>query len=240
MSRGELFLTETHHAGISVAFYRALAEVCGASGGLDVFLTAERAYGSRRGRRMALRALRDGNPLDLASYFAYGELTFTDDGTIAKGHRELFDGGVHDCQVDCRWSREFRALGAREFGAVYCREIDASIVRGFNPRMRFEARQNMNMPGCSTCEFYFYGDVGADFLSSYGDRLRPGQVVKRSMAYACADLYDSLCRAVAEVLPDRSVELVEGVREALVARYGEGILGELDSYREADFERIDG
>ena len=37
--------------------------------GYDLFMTASRAYGERRGRRMALRAVRDGNPLDVTSYF---------------------------------------------------------------------------------------------------------------------------------------------------------------------------
>ena len=70
MSKQKILLTETHHGGILVAFYKTLMETCGRQQGFDTFMTAARAYGERRGRRMAMRAVRDGNPLDMTSMSA--------------------------------------------------------------------------------------------------------------------------------------------------------------------------
>ena len=94
-----MLLTETHHAAILVEFYKELMSVCGEARGYDVFMTAGRSYGSRRGRRMALRAMRDGNPLDTTSYFAYGELLCTEGGYAGELY-EAFPGVVHEHQEE--------------------------------------------------------------------------------------------------------------------------------------------
>ena len=52
-----ILLTEAHHGGILVSFYKAIMDLCGRDRGYDLFMTASRAYGERRGRRMALRAV---------------------------------------------------------------------------------------------------------------------------------------------------------------------------------------
>ena len=105
-----ILLTEAHHGGILVSFYKAIMDLCGKDRGYDLFMTASRAYGERRGRRMALRAVRDGNPLDVTSYFAYGELLCTDKGLMDESSYEACGGTVHECQRDCLWAREFRAM----------------------------------------------------------------------------------------------------------------------------------
>ncbi len=237
MPKPKISLTETHHGGILVAFYKSLAEVCGKERGLEIFMTAARTYGARRGRRMALRALHDGNPLDVTSYFAYGELLCNDEGLTDCGLFEAIPGTVHERQTDCWWAREFRAMGCKECGVDYCREIDGSIVRGFNSSLGFECTQNMHLNG--SCDFYFRSsEVKEDFMDTYGSRLKPGQNVKREMAYHCADVYQMYVHIIRQVIPEQADEVIKKVRDMLTERYGEDFWPAVEAYDGTDFESI--
>lgn len=230
-----MLLTETHHAAILVEFYKELMSVCGEARGYDVFMTAGRSYGSRRGRRMALRAMRDGNPLDTTSYFAYGELLCTEGGYAGELY-EAFPGVVHEHQEECMWAEVFHRE-CHQCGVDYCREIDEAIVRGFNPTLQFECMQNMHLT--HSCDFYYHGkEITADFMSTYSSRLAPGASTKREMAYHCADMYDMYCYVIRSVLPDRAQDIISAVRGRLAEKYGLGFLPALDAYQSTDFNQI--
>lgn len=237
MSKQKILLTETHHGGILVAFYKTLMETCGRQQGYDTFMTAARAYGERRGRRMAMRAVRDGNPLDMTSYFAYGEMMFNSDGLRDPGTYEVTPGTVHERQTDCWWAREFKAMGCLECGVDYCAEIDGSVIRGFNPTLGFARTQNMHLN--SSCDFYYYGpEVAEGFMETYGNRLRSGEVVKLPLAFHCADVYDMYCHVIGQILPEKKDAIIASVRSILSDRYGEDFLPVLDEYQDRNFEEI--
>lgn len=230
-----MLLTETHHAAIIAEFYKELMSACGEVRGYDIFMTAERSYGNRRGRRMALRALRDGNPLDMTSYFAYGELLCTEGGDVGKLY-EAFPGVVHEHQENCRWAEVFRRE-CRQCGVDYCREIDASVVRGFNPTLQFECTQNMHLT--RSCEFYYHGkEITEDFMSIYSARIAPGEKTRREMAYHCADVHDMYCYVIRAVLPERAEEVISAVRDRLAEQYGPEFLPAIDTYEGTDFDQI--
>lgn len=230
-----MLLTETHHAAILVAFYKALKNACGETRGYDIFMTAGRNYGSRRGRRMALRAMRDGNPLDTTSYFAYGELLCTE-GSYAGEFYEAAPGVVHEHQEECMWAKVFQDE-CRQCGIDYCREIDASVVRGFNPTLSFACTQNMHLT--RSCDFYYRGsEIRSDFLDTFSSCLAPGEKTKREMSYHCADMYEMYCYVIRSVLPEQAEELISGVRSHLAEVYGPEFLPALDAYQGTDFNQI--
>jgi len=228
-------LTETEHAGILAAFYTALTRTCGQRRGVEIFMTAGRAYGGRRGRRMALRALRDGNPLDMTSYFAYGELMCTDGGH--SGTYTASDSCVHEQQVGCKWADEFRAWDCLACGVDYCREIDGAVVRGFNPTLSFRCDQNMHL--APSCDFYYGGpEIKADFMETYASRLKEGEEVRREMGYHCADVYQMYAHVVSQALPERAAGVMETVRSMLEEHYGADFFRLLETYDGTDFEKI--
>ena len=63
---------EMVHAYIAAKYYVHLTERFGERG-KAVFLHATRYYAEQRGRRMAQRAIRDGQPLNFETYCRYGE-----------------------------------------------------------------------------------------------------------------------------------------------------------------------
>lgn len=234
MQTPKILLTESHHASILVEFYQLLRETCGQERGVAIFMTAARAYGRRRGRRMAMRALRDGNPLDMTSYFAYGELLSTEGAY--KGYYTAAPGMVHEHQDACPWAAEFHA-NCMACGVDYCREIDNSVIRGFNPNLGFECPQNMHLT--PSCDFYYRGpEIQADFMETFSARLPEGAVTKREMAYHCGDVYQMFCHVVSQVLPQQCDAIVTQVRANLQAKYGDGFLPALDSFADTDFEKI--
>ena len=129
-------LNEKHHAAIVLAFYRALRDEYGETG-LLAFSMAQRLYGEQRGRRMALRALRDGHKLGYTEYFAYSEWECTP---------EFFDvtmdarpGCVDECVTRCPCSKCKRTGSRPDHSHPVASLIHGCIsgltttVRRFNP-----------------------------------------------------------------------------------------------------------
>ena len=69
---------EKVHAYIAAKFYVYLTEAFGERGKM-AFIHATQYYAEQRGRRMAQRAIRDGEPLTPANYYRYGEWVGTED-----------------------------------------------------------------------------------------------------------------------------------------------------------------
>ena len=65
-------MTERTHAFLAARYYEYLTRKFGQQG-KAAFVHATRHYAEQRGRRMARRALRDGEKLNWTSYYRYGE-----------------------------------------------------------------------------------------------------------------------------------------------------------------------
>jgi hypothetical protein len=229
-------LSQKHHANIIMAFYMGLKERCGERG-LNIFLKAEQTYGERRGRRMSLRALRDGNPLDYKAYFAYGELPNspeTVDVSLA-----VEPGQVHEVVCSCLWADSFITADCIQCGIDYCHEIDAAVVRGFNPYLDYELTGNIYTKG--QCDFFYRSkNITENILDISKNGLLPGTFKKRDLNYHCADVYFAYVMTVKAVLEEKeSSELIQYVRTALLNIYGQQILDMLDMQSDTDFFTID-
>lgn len=225
-------LNEKHHASIVLGFYKALAEK--GKQGLDVFVRAAQFYGEERGRRMTLRALRDGHPLDYVSYFAYGEWESTPgfyDVTMTPRP------GVVDEQIRrCPWADVFRAADFTACGTAYCREIDRAIVCGFNPALLLETAQTQH--DTDRCKFYFRADdITPSLFEEGGKRLEHAQgPVTLPFHYHCGHVRAVFCRVTKDVYGDDALE--KRVRAEFAKCWGEQAAAVLDAYRRVDFNRL--
>lgn len=227
-------INETHHADVLVEFFHELTTRFGEKG-LYAFRKGSQLYGESRGRRMALRALRDGHELDYDSYFAYGEFSST------PGEAEYLmkaePGLVKENAVKCLWAKEFAERGCKECGRVYCRQIDNAVARGFNPDLELEVLCNMHDDG--ECIFLYRDErITRDSLDSQKRLLKPGQNVKLPMEYHTAEVYLMMEHVVNAVFPKESPDVIAQVRERLAGRHGDEFLKLLDSYRNTDFLMI--
>ena len=69
---GNIF-TAQHHALLFTSISREVINNIGEKNGEKLIRKAVRKYGQQRGKRMALRAKKNGHDLTVANYFAYGE-----------------------------------------------------------------------------------------------------------------------------------------------------------------------
>lgn len=224
-------INEVHHADVLVEFYRELTERFGEKG-LRAFCKGSQLYGESRGRRMALRALRDGYELDYDSYFAYGEFDSTPGE--AEYRMKAEPGLVKENAVRCLWATEFAARGCKDCGRVYCKLIDKAVARGFDPNLQLELLCNMHDDG--ECIFLYRDErITRDTLDAQKRLFKPGQNEKLPMEYHTAEVYLMMEHTVNAVFPEEAEGVIAVIRAHLAERHGKEFLEVLDSYRNTDF-----
>ena len=140
--------TEKVHAYIAAKYYVYLTERFGERG-KAAFLHATQYYALQRGRRMAQRAIRDGKELTQETYNYYGEWVNTEEVKAlgcANVSKQAEDGTLHI--TSCPWYTQFQEMGLPEAGALYCKDLDSSISRGFNPFLQYRVDQTLHTSDC--------------------------------------------------------------------------------------------
>lgn len=220
----ESMLNERQHAYLIGAFYQAFTERHGEQG-KACFVKATQYIAEQRGRRMALRALRDNKPLDYSTYMAYSEIAFT----LPNESRSVGEGP--DCELEitcCVWQQVFREMNLVACGLCYCPQIDRGIVRGFNPDLAFVLKGTLHDTAC--CNMVFQN---ADLYP-----VVPPADGKRSWAYHCGHYYQGYSRFAQSVFSD-GAEIIRQVEERFVQDCGKEALESVLQYAQTDFEAID-
>ncbi len=180
---------------------------------------------------MAMRALRNGDPLDFTSYFAYGELLSTPGAYV--GTFEASDGLVHETQIQCPWATAFKEQDALECAKLYCTEIDAAVVRGFCPGLDYRYGGNMHEQGC--CIFDFRSpELNASSLEEGAKRLAPGRSGKKDMSFHSGDVYQMFCHIAEQICP----AALPGIKEDLRKAVGDEAFETLEELAAEDHESV--
>ena len=131
--------SEQSHAFIAAMYYNKLKEHFGDTG-IAAFIHATQQCGLQRGHRMALRALRDGKPLDIFSYREYGELIRTPDAPETILEVESVSPDYVYKITACPWHvqlRKWERLRLEQFTAQkLMRRFTAVSIRKLNLRRR--------------------------------------------------------------------------------------------------------
>lgn len=227
--------TERQHAFISASFYKLLSEAA-FPGYKEAFLYAARRYAEQRGGRMAQRAIRDGRPLDFASYRYYKEWAHSD-AAKAEGFGSPSDTTVESegsdlvfCFRSCPWSSQYLDMGLLEGAELYCSDLDRSIVRGFNPELCFELRQTMHRDG--SC-IQVMKDAGSPDSVQAPD---PKNI--KDLAYHCGHIYRCFSDVMTAIYGDKGTQLSEDVMASFASEYGDAAAKELKAQSAQDFNYI--
>lgn len=228
-------MTERTHAFLAARYYEYLTRQFGQQG-KAAFVHATRHYAEQRGRRMARRALRDGEELNWTSYYRYGEWVSSPE-CIAEGTSNQHSFIRYEPEgvlkiTRCPWKAQFAEMGVDgTAGALYCSVLDDSIARGFNPGLRYDIDQTME-----TEEYCIHRLQNLDFTPETDLSKRPG--VTKDFDYHCGHLYWAF-RTVAEaVFGAEGRALAEQVLRDVRERYGEDTEAKLKEYEDTDFEMI--
>ncbi|MBN2027233.1 MAG: L-2-amino-thiazoline-4-carboxylic acid hydrolase [Actinobacteria bacterium] len=125
--------------------------------GRDAVIAAVREFGEGRGKKMAERAAAEKREADFASFLVLSDL----DTSYHQMVPEIGEGEVRVTISYCPFAAACREWRLEEYGKYFCREIDAAIMRGYNPD-RYETVCEQNLTeGADTCVIvYRFKDPG--------------------------------------------------------------------------------
>ncbi len=207
-----------HHAILFALMARDAIERFGDEG-QKAILEGVRRYGEGRGRRMAARAQADGHPNNFMSYLLYGELKFDETSNDFRIVRKVPYVEMH--ALKCSWYEAWRKHGLLEYGRLYCREIDRSIMRGFNPDFRFDVDGTLS-EGAPLCRFLYYdGRLGLlDTLVYKWRKRRLGDRATRPWEFHLADLYEAITSVLAERFGEDGKRSAKASARSFAEEYG--------------------
>lgn len=226
---------EKVHAYIAAKYYVYLKERFG-SRGLEAFRHATIYYAEQRGRRMAQRAIRDGQPLTFETYCRYGEWVNTEEvkalGEANQSTKVQLSPDSETHIFVCPWHSQFKAMGLPEAGLAYCSVLDESICRGFNPELSYKTTQTLHDHDCC---IQIVKDAGLKEGEVYAKR--PEGL--KSFEYHCAHSYWSY-KEVAEAIFGEEGEAIAGaVLQDFVKDYGREMADALMKYQNTNFNTVD-
>lgn len=224
--------TERTHAFLSASFYKIMKEE-NFHNYRAAFRMATQLYAQQRGSRMAQRALRDGHELDFAAYRAYGEWTYTEEGTKGLNTDAKVSVEGEDLKLvayNCPWAAQYKAMGLEDGGYDYCDDLDESIARGFNPDLTYDVTQTQ-YHGVETCIHYQRNARLEKDVPKDPANLRPFE-------YHCAHVYHTFARLMAAIYGTEGERLNQKVLDAFAAEYGQEYADKLLEYSSVDFNHI--
>lgn len=236
---------EKLHAYIAARFYVRLTHSYGERG-KAAFIHATQFYAEQRGRRMAKRAIADGQPLTYETYRAYGEWESTEEmkaAGCANRSEVVSTDPVWAFHVFiCPWHEQFAAMDLAEAGLVYCAHLDHSICRGFNPYMVYEVPQTLHdSPYCiqkvSNQEGLAPGQTEQTAAFDPA-KARPLADRRKDFKYHCAHSYWSYAKTCAAIFGDEGRALADAVLSDIAAEWGDTYAKTLLDYTTTDFEMI--
>ena len=223
-SRIENAFTSAHHALLFAWLSRAVFARVGEAQGKALMRRAVRRYGEERGRRMALRAKADGEPLSMANFMAYGELPA--DPAAFESASEVDGDGIRKTICVCPWHTAWSENDLMMVGRLYCLEIDQALVRGFNPALRLDLDRTQPNDGVP-CEFVFHD------VSDPG----PERGTVMPWTYHLGHLYWTMGRVIIEALGDEGEAAAREALQRLGRRYGPAAVQVVLGYRDVDFRQ---
>lgn len=227
---------EKVHAYIAAKFYVYLTETFGERG-KDAFIHATQYYAEQRGRRMAQRAIRDGKKLTPANYYRYGEWINTkeiqEEGCGNETERSGFNPDLTLKITKCPWFTQFREMGLNlTAGDEYCRHLDNSIVRGYNPYLTYEVDQTLQ-----TCDFCIHRLKDVDFDEHTDLSKNPENL--RDFTYHCAHSYWSYSEVCSAIFKSEGEQVNQKVLSDFKQDYGTEMADTLVKYRNTNFNVCD-
>lgn len=233
MNRDETF-TPTHHALLYAWIGRAVAQRVGQERAKISMCKAVRHYGNQRGRRMALRALADGQELSMLTYLIYGEWR-ADESTFQRKNTSS-NPDLHSLVSKCPWNTAWLDNDLIPFGRTYCLEIDRAIAEGFNPQLLLEVKSTQPNEHCD-CDFIFH-DANLTPENSRYMAQRQVEISSRIIlpwSYHTAHLYFSLREVLIEEFGETGAQAAEDALSIFTAHYGHGMMDSIRSFSAVDF-----
>ena len=185
---------------------------------------------------MAQRAIRDGKPLTYETYCQYGEWVNTEEVKAqGLGNQSETTSLSPDFQIHihvCPWHTQFKNMGLPEAGFLYCKDLDASISRGFNPEIRYEVSQTLH-----DHDYCIQTIRNAGLTPESNMAKNPAGL--RSFEYHCAHSYWAYREVCEAIFGEEGTRIAERVLDDFAAEYGKKMADTLAGYARTNFNIAD-
>lgn len=226
--------TEKHHAYLVGTFYMQLMKRCPEKAEA-VFIMCTQRYAEQRGARMAQRAVRDGKILDFTTYREYGEWTNTEtvikEGHGNSGETVLWSPDHIEKVYMCPWAAQFKDMALEKCGTLYCRYVDQSIVRGFNPALTYEVPQSMHESG-----YCIQISKEANFREN--QEFHKHSEYRLDFSYHCGHCYKTFKEIMEAILEKEGHQITSLVLKNFAKDYGNEMADCLVSFENKNFNII--
>ncbi len=231
----EKTLSIEHHATLYACFARAAILGLGERG-KEGLLEATFTYGLERGRRMAKRALANGDELSVMNSRAYGEWVIEFPGQMLFDH--LQNEPTYQSSISkCAWTEAWKKHDLLDYGKYYCVNVDDAVFKGFNPDFTCTVLTKTLSFGGDRCDFDWGEPVSdEDLLSLAKKREELGTSCQRDFSFHTAHLLFSLRTSFCNLFPDEGEGIVEKALTDYAGFFGEDALASLKKMSE-DFAR---
>jgi hypothetical protein len=233
-----MIYTASHHAVLFALLARAVLVHCREERGEQIVRRAVRRYGEQRGQRMRLRAERDGEPLTMLNYMAYGEWRASEGESEQRMGETTPD--AYSYVNRCPWNQAWVESDLLHYGRLYCQEIDLALVRGFNPQLKLGVLSTLANGG-KPCEFIFYqAELTPENLVVLGKKKAANELKGAVMSwdYHLGHLYQAVKAVVTAELGSEGETVLLVALDEFARRYGEEAVQMILSYQMVDFDRL--
>lgn len=215
-----------HHATLFALFSKHTIEALGKNGS-DLIYKAVDIYGHERGKRMADRAIKNGDSLSFVNSQAYSEWT------PKKGEMEMylistepeFVNGV----TKCPWCAAWKKHNLLQYGRNYCINIDAAVFNGFNNSFHMSATSNLSF-GDDHCEFHWETTLTEEHQKELSEKKKAlGTSCTRDFNFHTAHLLYSFSKTIRDELKAHADDIISKVLDAYVNLFGHEYLDILES-----------
>ncbi|MCX6085535.1 MAG: L-2-amino-thiazoline-4-carboxylic acid hydrolase [Caldiserica bacterium] len=223
--------TAQHHALLFAWIARETIAHVGEEIAVPVLRAAVRLYGEQRGRRMALRARQDGQPLSMATFLSYREWQ------VPAG--ELRQTGVPwrgDLRVEvhrCCWATTWQQEGLTDYGKYYCQEIDEALVRGFNVELSVDVK-GTRTNGSRMCRIVYRGAFEGTLVHEETQRAQEKRMLPWS--YHTAHLCATMSAVLRRELGSAGTAASRAALETFASRLGTAMADVLVADAKMDFD----
>lgn len=224
-----------HHALLFAWLAKDITSLVGEEQASPVLHRAVRRYGEQRGHRMALRAQANGHDLSMLSWLAYPEWKAGKGETVMKIVQKR--PAVRINMPLCPWYTTWKNEDLLAHGTCYCEEIDASVVRGFNPELRIDVNE-IKPHGADACDMVFHGaDLSPRNLITFLVRkfiaIRNHSIMP--WEYHIGHVYKTIGEELISAFGDQGRKACETALETFAQRFGDLAATRIRNWWNTDF-----
>ena len=178
-------------------------------------------YGRERGARMAERARKAGDPVDLWTNQAYGEWKPDYAGQMEFGM--LRSEPTYQTYIaKCAWCEAWKKNGILEFGREYCVNVDAAVYDGFGCGAVCTPLSTAMSWGGERCDFDWGKPLSAEELKMVADKKAElGTSAMRDFNFHTAHIYFSVADELRRHFPEESKEMIDRAVADYIELFGQ-------------------